>query len=161
WRSLPAARSTWSTMPARLPFVAGRDTRGWRVTPRAPQKWKWIRATPSTRARLSFAPTRCPTSGPTTTKPQWTFTFTFPPASPTTRPTSNKPRVAFNIPVPAGISVSATTATAPITVEGLTGDVILSSDTGQIVVRNVLRAHVHVRGVTAPVSLTDIINGHV
>jgi len=82
-------------------------------------------------------------------------------ALPDQRPNSDEARVDFDITVPAGISVSATTATAPITVEGLTGDVILSSDTGQIVVRNVLRAHVHVRGVTAPVSLTDIINGHV
>ncbi len=32
---------------------------------------------------------------------------------------------------------------------------------GQITVRNVAKAHVHVRGVTAPVSLADIAGGHV
>jgi hypothetical protein len=76
-------------------------------------------------------------------------------------PTSDEARVDYDITVPAGSSVSVSTATAPITVEGLSGDVILSSDTGQITVRNVAKAHVHVRGVTAPVNLTDIVNGHV
>lgn len=77
------------------------------------------------------------------------------------RPTSDEARVDYDITVPAGTPVTVSTATAPITVEGLTGDVVLSSDTGQITVRNIAKAHVHVRGVTAPVSLTDIVGGHV
>jgi len=75
--------------------------------------------------------------------------------------TSDEAKVEYEITVPAGASVTVSTATAPITVEGLSGDVMLESDTGQIVVRNVAKAHVHVRGVTAPVNLADIVNGHV
>ena len=77
------------------------------------------------------------------------------------RVTNDEASVAFEITVPAGVSVSVSTSTAPITADGLTGDVTLSSDTGQITVRNVAKAHVHARSVTAPVSLTDIVNGHV
>jgi DUF4097 and DUF4098 domain-containing protein YvlB len=77
------------------------------------------------------------------------------------RPTSDEAKVDYDITVPAGTSVTVSTATAPITVEGLSGDVTLSSDTGQITVRSVTKAHVHVRGVTAPVNLTDIVSGHV
>jgi DUF4097 and DUF4098 domain-containing protein YvlB len=76
-------------------------------------------------------------------------------------PTSDEAKVDYEITVPAGASITVSTATAPITVEGLTGDVTLQSDKGQIVVRNVAKAHVHVRGVAAPVSLSDIVNGHV
>jgi DUF4097 and DUF4098 domain-containing protein YvlB len=76
-------------------------------------------------------------------------------------PTSDEAKVDYEITVPAGASITVSTATAPITVEGLTGDVTLQSDKGQIVVRNVAKAHVHVRGVTAPVNLADIVNGHV
>ncbi len=77
------------------------------------------------------------------------------------RPTSDEAKVDYDITVPAGVSVTVSTATAPIAVDGLSGDLILSSDTGQITVRDVAKGHVHVRGVTAPVNLTDIANGHV
>jgi DUF4097 and DUF4098 domain-containing protein YvlB len=77
------------------------------------------------------------------------------------KPSSDEARVDYDITVPAGVSVTVTTATAPITVEGVSGDLNLSSDTGQITVRNVSKIHVHVRGVTAPVSLAHVSNGHV
>ncbi|HEY6270801.1 MAG TPA: DUF4097 family beta strand repeat-containing protein [Terriglobales bacterium] len=77
------------------------------------------------------------------------------------KPTSEEARVDYDITVPAGVSVTVTTATAPITVDGISGDLDLSSDTGQITVRNVSKIHVHVRGVTAPVSLSHISNGHI
>jgi DUF4097 and DUF4098 domain-containing protein YvlB len=77
------------------------------------------------------------------------------------RPTADETRVEYDITVPAGIAVTVNTATAPITADGLTGDLTLSSDTGQITVRNVSKVHVHVRGVTAPVSLSSINNAHV
>jgi DUF4097 and DUF4098 domain-containing protein YvlB len=77
------------------------------------------------------------------------------------RPTADENRVEYEVTVPAGVAVTVTTATAPITVDGLSGDLTLSSDTGQITVRNVAKVHVHVRGVTAPVSLSSINNGHV
>jgi DUF4097 and DUF4098 domain-containing protein YvlB len=77
------------------------------------------------------------------------------------RPSSNEAQVVYEISVPAGISVSVSTATAPITVEGVNGDIMLSSDTGQITLRDVARSHIHVRGVAAPVSLTNVNAGHV
>ncbi|HEY6305845.1 MAG TPA: DUF4097 family beta strand repeat-containing protein [Candidatus Angelobacter sp.] len=77
------------------------------------------------------------------------------------RPTADEARVEYDVTVPAGIAVTVSTATAPITADGLSGDLTLSSDTGQITVRNVSKVHVHVRGVTAPVSLSSINNGHV
>jgi hypothetical protein len=77
------------------------------------------------------------------------------------RPTADETRVEYDVAVPSGVAVTVTTATAPITADGLSGDLTLSSDTGQITVRNVAKVHVHVRGVTAPVSLSTINNGHV
>jgi len=77
------------------------------------------------------------------------------------RPTNNEAQVAYEISVPAGVSVSVSTATAPITVDGVSGDIALSSDTGQITLRNVARSHVHVRGIAAPVTLTNVSAGHI
>lgn len=82
-------------------------------------------------------------------------------ALPEQKPTSDESRVDYDVTVPAGVSVTVTTATAPITVEGVSGDLELASDTGQITVRNVSKIHVHVRGVAAPVSLFHVSNGHV
>ncbi len=82
-------------------------------------------------------------------------------AVPDQKPAADEARVDYDITVPSGISVTVSTATAPITADGLSGDVTLSSDTGQITVRNVAKVHVHVRGVTAPVKLSSINNGHV
>jgi DUF4097 and DUF4098 domain-containing protein YvlB len=82
-------------------------------------------------------------------------------AVPDQKPTADEARVDYDITVPSGISVTVSTATAPITADGLSGDVTLSSDTGQINVRNVAKVHVHVRGVTAPVNLSGINNSHV
>lgn len=77
------------------------------------------------------------------------------------KPTQDEIRVEYDVTVPAGIAVTVSTATAPITADGLSGDLTLSSDTGQVTVRNVAKVHVNVRGVTAPVSLSSINNGHV
>jgi len=77
------------------------------------------------------------------------------------KPSPDETRVDYEITVPSGIAVSVTTATAPISADGLSGDLSFSSDTGQITVRNIARSHVHVRGVTAPVNLTNINLGHV
>ena len=82
-------------------------------------------------------------------------------ALPDQKPTSEESRVDYDVTVPSGVSVTVSTATAPITVEGVSGDLELASDTGQITVRNVSKIHVHVRGVAAPVSLAHISNGHV
>jgi hypothetical protein len=82
-------------------------------------------------------------------------------ALPDQKPSSDEARVDYDIAVPAGVSVTVTTATAPITIDGVSGDLELASDTGQVTVRNVSKIHVHVRGVTAPVSLAHVSNGHV
>jgi DUF4097 and DUF4098 domain-containing protein YvlB len=77
------------------------------------------------------------------------------------KPTPDEARVDYDITVPAGISVDVTTSNAPISADGLSGDLNFSSDTGQITVRNVARSHVHIRGITAPVTLTNINLAHV
>jgi DUF4097 and DUF4098 domain-containing protein YvlB len=80
---------------------------------------------------------------------------------PEQKPATEESRVDYEITVPAGISVSVSTSTAPITVDGLRGDLSLSSDTGQMTVRNVTRSHLRVRGVAAPVSLNNVSIGHI
>src|SRR5215469_7382236 len=80
---------------------------------------------------------------------------------PDQKPTADESRVDYDLTVPAGVSVTVTTATAPITIDGISGDLELASETGQITVSNVSKVHVHVRGVTAPVTLSHISNGHV
>jgi hypothetical protein len=77
------------------------------------------------------------------------------------KPSPDEVRVDYDLSVPAGVSVTVVTASAPITIDGISGDIELASETGQITVSNVSKVHVHVRGVTAPVSLSHISNGHV
>jgi DUF4097 and DUF4098 domain-containing protein YvlB len=70
-------------------------------------------------------------------------------------------RVDFEITVPPGVSVNVTTVSAPITAEALNGDLSLSSETGQVTVRNVARSHLHVRSMNAPVILNNVTLSHV
>ncbi len=76
------------------------------------------------------------------------------------KPTPEESRVDYEIAVPAGVSLIISSATAPITVEDLSGDISLSSDTGQITVRGVNNSFVHIRGVTAPVMLNNVTGVH-
>ena len=76
------------------------------------------------------------------------------------KPSAEECRVEFDVAVPAGVSVTVTTATAPITIENVGGDLALSSDAGQITVKNAANSHLEVRGVAAPVMLSNI-TGHV
>ena len=71
-------------------------------------------------------------------------------------PTADEAKVDYEISVPAGVSVNVTTTAAPITADGLSGDISLSSETGQIVVHNVAKSHLRVRSMNAPVSLTNV-----
>jgi len=73
---------------------------------------------------------------------------------------SEESRVDFDITVPPGVSVTISTATAPVSVDGVGGDLSLSSDTGQMTVKNATNAHLQVRGVAAPVILSNV-TGHV
>jgi DUF4097 and DUF4098 domain-containing protein YvlB len=77
-------------------------------------------------------------------------------ALPGERPTADEEKVDYDVTVPAGISVNVTTTSAPITADGISSDIGLSSETGQITVHNVAKSHVHVRSMTAPVSLQDV-----
>lgn len=77
-------------------------------------------------------------------------------ALPGEKPTADEARVDYDVTVPAGISVNVTTTSAPITAEGISSEIGLSSETGQITVHNIAKSHVHVRSVAAPVNLQDV-----
>ena len=77
-------------------------------------------------------------------------------ALPDQKPTEEEAKVDYEITVPAGVSVNVSTTSAPITAENLSGDVGLSSETGQISISNVAKSHLRVRSMTAPVILKDI-----
>jgi len=77
------------------------------------------------------------------------------------QPTADEAKVDMELAVPAGVALSVSTSTAPITATGLSGDITLSSDTGQITVANMVRSHLHVRSVAGPVNLSNLSLGHV
>jgi DUF4097 and DUF4098 domain-containing protein YvlB len=77
-------------------------------------------------------------------------------ALPDQKPTEEEAKVDYEITVPAGVSVNVSTTSAPITAENLSGDVGLSSETGQISISNVAKSHLRVRSMTAPVILKDV-----
>jgi DUF4097 and DUF4098 domain-containing protein YvlB len=77
------------------------------------------------------------------------------------KPSPEEARVEFDITVPPGVSVNVTTVSAPITADGLSGDISLSSESGQIVVRNTSKSHLHVRSMNAPVVLNNVTVAHV
>src|SRR5215467_12226022 len=73
------------------------------------------------------------------------------------KPSSDESKVDYVISVPPGVSVTVSTATAPITADGVSGDLSLSSDTGHITAKNATSTHLQVRGVAAPVTLTNVV----
>ncbi|MGC2744118.1 MAG: DUF4097 family beta strand repeat-containing protein [Candidatus Angelobacter sp.] len=77
-------------------------------------------------------------------------------ALPGEKPTADEAKVDYDVTVPAGVSVNVSTTSAPITAEGISSDIGLSSETGQITVHNIAKSHVHIRSVTAPVNLQDV-----
>lgn len=77
------------------------------------------------------------------------------------KPTADEARVDYDVTVPRGTSVSVSGATATIVADNMNGELNLSSDTGQITVRNVYKSHISVRSVAAPVSLSSITNSSV
>jgi DUF4097 and DUF4098 domain-containing protein YvlB len=82
-------------------------------------------------------------------------------ALPGQQPTVEEAKVDMELTVPAGVAMTVSTSTAPITAEGLNGDVTFSSDTGAITVSNMVRSHLHVRSVAGPVNLSNLSLGHV
>jgi len=77
-------------------------------------------------------------------------------ALPQQKPNSSESSVDYDISIPSGVSVTITTATAPITIESVGGDFSLSSGTGPVTVKNAANARVEVRGVAAPVVLSNV-----
>ena len=82
-------------------------------------------------------------------------------ALPGEKPTADEAKVDYDVTVPAGVSVNVSTTSAAITADGISADIGLSSETGQITVHNIAKSHVHVRSVTAPVNLQDVTMSHV
>jgi DUF4097 and DUF4098 domain-containing protein YvlB len=77
-------------------------------------------------------------------------------ALPGEKPSADEAKVDYDVTIPAGISVNVSTTSAPITAEGISSEIGLSSETGQITVHNIAKSHVHVRSMTAPVNLQDV-----
>jgi DUF4097 and DUF4098 domain-containing protein YvlB len=77
------------------------------------------------------------------------------------KPTADEAKVDFEIAVPPGAVVNVSTVSAPVTAEGLSGDISVSSESGQIDVHNMAKSHLHVRSMNSPVSLTGISLTHV
>ena len=76
---------------------------------------------------------------------------------PDQKPSAEEAKVDYDVTVPAtGVSVNVSTTSAPITVDGLSGDIGLSSETGQITVRNVNKSHLRVRSMNAGVNFNSV-----
>lgn len=82
-------------------------------------------------------------------------------ALPDQNPTGDEAKVDYEVTLPAGVSVTVNTATAPITADGVSGDITLSSDTGQITANNLARSHLHIGSIAGAVSLNSVTLGHV
>jgi DUF4097 and DUF4098 domain-containing protein YvlB len=72
------------------------------------------------------------------------------------KPTAEEAAVDYEITVPSDVSVNVSTTSAPVNADGLSGDIGLSSETGQITVRNSQKAHVRVRSMTGAVTLNNV-----
>ena len=72
------------------------------------------------------------------------------------KPTADEAKVDYEITVPAGVSVNVTTVSANITAENLSGDIGLSSETGNVDVKNVSKAHLRIRSMNATVNLDNV-----
>lgn len=77
------------------------------------------------------------------------------------KPAADEARVDFDITVPPGVSVSVNTVSAPITADGLSGEITLSSESGQITVRNAAKSHLYARSMSAPMLLSNLTNSRV
>src|ERR1041385_3651513 len=58
-------------------------------------------------------------------------------ALPGEKPTADEAKVDYDVTVPAGVSVNVSTTSAPITAEGISSEIDLSSETGQVTVGNI------------------------
>jgi DUF4097 and DUF4098 domain-containing protein YvlB len=70
-------------------------------------------------------------------------------------------RVDYEVLVPADASVTLHSSTGPLRAEKLHGDVSLEGSAATVDVRDVADAHVHVKTLTGPITLSNIHDGHV
>jgi len=70
-------------------------------------------------------------------------------------------RVDYEVQIPSDANVTVHSALGQITAEKLMGDVTLEGDSSTVQVRDFTNAHLHVRTVDGPVSLTNLRNSHV
>src|SRR5438445_3523584 len=75
--------------------------------------------------------------------------------------TADSGRVDYEVLVPGDASVTLHSTTGPLHVEKLHGDVIIEGNTASVEVHDVSTAHVHVKTLNGPVTLTNITDGHV
>jgi len=74
---------------------------------------------------------------------------------------ANSGRVDYEVIVPADANVTLHSTTGPLHVEKVHGDVILEGSTATVDVRDVSAAHLHVKTLNGPVTLTNISDGYV
>jgi hypothetical protein len=70
-------------------------------------------------------------------------------------------RVDYEVLVPADANVTLRSTTGPLHVEKLHGDVILEGSTAMVDVRDMTDAHVHIKTLNGPVTLTNVSDGYV
>jgi hypothetical protein len=70
-------------------------------------------------------------------------------------------RVDYTIQVPPGATVSVHSANGPLHIERLNGDVTLEGTTAIMEVRDLNSAHIHVRSLDGPITLTNVSDGNV
>jgi DUF4097 and DUF4098 domain-containing protein YvlB len=70
-------------------------------------------------------------------------------------------RVDYEVEVPADASLTVHSATGPVRIEKLHGDVVVETNTASVDIRDVGSAHVHVKTLNGPVTLTKVTTGHV
>ena len=75
--------------------------------------------------------------------------------------TAENSRVDYELTVPADASVSLQSTTGPLHAEGLSGDVVAEGAAANVDVRDVSNAHVHIKTLNGPITLTNINDGHV
>jgi DUF4097 and DUF4098 domain-containing protein YvlB len=70
-------------------------------------------------------------------------------------------RVDYEILVPADASITLHSSTGPLRAEKLHGDVTLEGASATVEIRDITGAHVHVKTLNGPVTLTNVQDGHV
>jgi DUF4097 and DUF4098 domain-containing protein YvlB len=75
--------------------------------------------------------------------------------------TADSGRVDYEILVPADASITLHSSTGPLRAEKLHGDLTLEGADATVDVRDITSAHVHVKTLNGPVTLTNVQNGHV